>query len=182
MSKMVVGMKRNPAIKPHKIDCGFLNTVRKALIVVFKLPPCCSALCSFGNRKKRTDSQTDDAHSNPKSLPGHAATNQWANCKLPGRPAGHSKHLSCANQRCGTRRREVLGGDIDCPDQREDSSCPLQKPPYTRDLSVAQAEEQCSNADHSGGHRKNLLRSNAIHGGASDETERRISVVEQTNQ
>src|SRR5215468_8723921 len=30
MSKMVVGIKRSPAIRPHSIDCGLTKTVRKA--------------------------------------------------------------------------------------------------------------------------------------------------------
>ena len=38
----------------------------------------------------------------------------WPNGKLPRRPARHSKHLGSADQGGCTRRRKVLGGDINC--------------------------------------------------------------------
>src|SRR5258708_26791179 len=53
MSKMVVGMKIRPAIKPHKIDCGFLKTHRKASRLSFQLPDFFSVDSSFGSRRKR---------------------------------------------------------------------------------------------------------------------------------
>src|SRR4029453_17554791 len=53
MSKMVVGMKRRPEIKPHRIDCGFLNTTPNALVELFSQPSDGSDGLSLGKRRKR---------------------------------------------------------------------------------------------------------------------------------
>src|SRR4030095_852708 len=54
MSKIVVGMNINPAIMPHKIDCGFLNTVLKAEAVLLNHGPEVEGRSSFGIRTNRS--------------------------------------------------------------------------------------------------------------------------------
>src|ERR1700757_5189695 len=73
----------------------------------------CFSFVRQKKEKKRADCQSDETHPYPKRLPRHAATNHWTDCKLSSRPAGHAKHLGCTNQRRGTRRREILRGDIE---------------------------------------------------------------------
>src|SRR6185369_4474147 len=51
MSKMVVGMNINPEITPHKIDCGFLNTVLKPETVLLNHGPEAAVRSSFGMTK-----------------------------------------------------------------------------------------------------------------------------------
>ena len=53
MSKIVVGMNINPEIMPHKIDCGFLNTVLKAETVLLNQGPE-AGRSSFGMTKNKS--------------------------------------------------------------------------------------------------------------------------------
>jgi hypothetical protein len=54
MSKIVVGMNKNPEIKPHKIDWGFLNIALKAAVMLFSQLSDFCFFWSFGRRTKRT--------------------------------------------------------------------------------------------------------------------------------
>ena len=70
MSKIVVGMNSNPAIRPHKIDCGFLNTVLKPAGGAFE--PLAGSLRLFrlsgAAKKEDADHQADDSHAVQKTF------------------------------------------------------------------------------------------------------------------
>ena len=54
MSKIVVGMNRNPAIIPQRIDCGFLKTIPNPPAAAFTQPGRGFGSSGAGMRKYRT--------------------------------------------------------------------------------------------------------------------------------
>ena len=58
MSKIVVGMKSNPEIKPHKIDCGFLKTTPNAEVVLANQLATCAGASSLGRNISKTAPST----------------------------------------------------------------------------------------------------------------------------
>ena len=71
MSKIVVGMKRRPAINPHRIDCGFLKTTAMAAGGASD-PVVPAALRGLPRKQKKRSSaehQSHHSHRDPESAP-----------------------------------------------------------------------------------------------------------------
>ena len=106
---------------------------------------------------------------------------KWPNNKLPCRSPGHTKHLSSTNQSGCAGRWKIFGGDVDGADKRKHSTGPWINLPDTRELTITDGEQQRSDANNSRGAGQQPAWSKAIHRGAGNQTERRVSVVEQSD-
>ena len=92
-------------------------------------PPVAPPASRFGSSRKSGTLIASPTTPMPtqKLRPRQARGDQRADQELAGRSAGHAEHLGGADQGRGARRGEVLGGDVDGADQREDAARALQE-------------------------------------------------------
>ena len=100
-----------------------------------------SLFSRYQEKEKNADRQSRDAHREPESAPRNSATNYWPDNKLSGRAARHAKHLRDANQGGSFRGGKVFGSDVNCTDERKDTTGALHESSRARGFSISGREQ-----------------------------------------